>query len=60
MQQWHQECVDWSVIFGDIEVSIGVDTALIPFLSVSAAMNQLFSARITLLRIVCFIARDVS
>jgi len=42
MQQWHQECVDWSVIFGDIEVSIGVDTALIPFLSVSAAMNQLF------------------
>jgi hypothetical protein len=46
MRQWHQECVDWSVVFGDIEVSVGVDTALIPFVSVSAAMGQLFSVRI--------------
>jgi len=40
MQQWHQECVGWSV-FGDIEVSVGLDMALISFVSVSAATNQL-------------------
>lgn len=27
----------WCVVFGDIEVSVGVDTALVPFVSVSTA-----------------------
>jgi hypothetical protein len=40
-----EEYMDWSVVFGDIEVfvCVCVDMALVPFLSVCAATNQLFA-----------------